>query len=199
MTSLDRTATPALCRTRASSAAPYRVSWRRPVLEGERCASLHANVAVLARDRRRVERLCRYVAGPPVSTQRLSRVDDGRLLYRLKQRWRDGSTHTLYEPLELLEKLAALVPPPRFHLRPVRPRMSYPPWMRTEPRTSSSSGPRSRKSRAVISMSVAHGQITSGRTRATDDGSSSFTAAARRCRSSGTYSVRSRSKNGSFS
>jgi hypothetical protein len=90
-------------------------------LEGERCASvggvsLHANVAVPARDRRRLERLCRYVARPPVSTQRLSRLDDGRLLYRLKQRWRDGTTHVVFEPQELLEKLAALVPPPRFHL-----------------------------------------------------------------------------------
>ncbi len=82
------------------------------VLEGERCASvggvsLHANVAVPARDRRRLERLARYVARPPVSTQRLSRLDDGRLLYRLKHRWRDGTTHVVFEPLELLEKLAA--------------------------------------------------------------------------------------------
>jgi hypothetical protein len=91
------------------------------VLEGERCASvggvsLHANVAVPARDRRRLERLARYVARSPVSTQRLSRLDDGRLLYRLKHRWRDGTTHVVFEPQELLEKLAALVPPPRFHL-----------------------------------------------------------------------------------
>jgi hypothetical protein len=90
-------------------------------LEGERCAStggvsLHANVAVPARDRRRLERLCRYAARPPVSTERLSGLDDGRLLYRLRHRWRDGTTHVLFEPAELLEKLAALVPPPRFHL-----------------------------------------------------------------------------------
>jgi hypothetical protein len=38
------------------------------------------------------------------------------LRYRLKQRWRDGSTHVVFEPAELMEKLAALVPPPRFHL-----------------------------------------------------------------------------------
>jgi hypothetical protein len=92
-----------------------------PVLQGERCASvagvsLHANVAVPARDRPRLERLCRYVARPPVATERLSRLPDGRLLYRLKHRWRDGTTHVLYEPGELVEKLAALVPPPRFHL-----------------------------------------------------------------------------------
>ncbi len=92
-----------------------------PELQGERCASvsgvsLHANVAVPARDRRRLERLCRYVARPPVATERLSRLEDGRLLYRLKHRWRDGTTHVVFEPQELVEKLAALVPPPRFHL-----------------------------------------------------------------------------------
>jgi hypothetical protein len=92
-----------------------------PLFQGERCASvagvsLHANVAVPARDRRRLERLCRYAARPPLATERLSRMDDGRLLYRLKRRWRDGATHMVFEPLELLEKLAALVPPPRFHL-----------------------------------------------------------------------------------
>jgi hypothetical protein len=92
-----------------------------PALEGERCASvsgvgLHANVAVPVRDRRRLERLCRYVARPPVATERLSRLVDGRLLYRLKHRWRDGTTHVVFEPQELVEKLAALVPPPRFHL-----------------------------------------------------------------------------------
>jgi hypothetical protein len=91
-----------------------------PKLSGERCASvggvsLHANVAVPARDRRRLERLCRYVARPPLATQRLSRLGDGRLLYRLKHRWRDGTTHVVFEPQELVERLAALVPPPRFH------------------------------------------------------------------------------------
>lgn len=40
----------------------------------------------------------------------------GRLLYRLRHRWRDGTTHLLLDPLELVERLAVLVPPPRFHL-----------------------------------------------------------------------------------
>ena len=92
-----------------------------PKLEGERCASvngvsLHANVAVPARDRLRLERLCRYVSRPPVATGRLSRQSDGRLLYRLKHRWRDGTTHVVFEPHELMERLAALVPRPRAHL-----------------------------------------------------------------------------------
>ena len=98
-----------------------------PALEGERCASasgmsLHANVAVPARDRRRLERLCRYVTRPPVATERLSRLADARLLYRLKHRWRDGTTHVVVEPQELVEKLAALVPPPRRGQRSCRAR-----------------------------------------------------------------------------
>jgi hypothetical protein len=47
---------------------------------------------------------------------RLERLADGRLLYRFKRPWRDGTTHVVYEPLELLEKLSALVPAPRAHL-----------------------------------------------------------------------------------
>jgi len=37
------------------------------------------------------------------------------LLYRLKRRWRDGTTHRVFESQELLEKLVSLVPPPRAH------------------------------------------------------------------------------------
>jgi len=88
--------------------------------EGPRCVnlagiSLHANVCVPARDRRRLERLSRYAARPPLSTERLSRREDGRLQYRLRHRWRDGTTHILFEGVELVERLAALVPPPRFN------------------------------------------------------------------------------------
>jgi hypothetical protein len=43
-------------------------------------------------------------------------LPDGRLLYRLKRRWRDGTTHMIFEPVDLVAKLAALVPPPRFNL-----------------------------------------------------------------------------------
>jgi len=77
--------------------------------------SLHAGVAVPANDRQRLERLCRYVGRPPVASERLSNLDDGRLLYELRHRWRDGTTHVAFEPLELIDRLAALVPPPRFH------------------------------------------------------------------------------------
>jgi hypothetical protein len=41
------------------------------------------------------------------------------LLYQFRRPWSDGSTALLLEPLELLERLAALVPPPR------RPLLAY--------------------------------------------------------------------------
>ncbi len=77
--------------------------------------SLHADVAVPAGDRRRLERLCRYVARPPLAIDRLEAMADGRLAYRLKTPWRDGTTHVVMERHELLERLAPLIPPPRAH------------------------------------------------------------------------------------
>ncbi len=88
---------------------------------GELCAqlggfSLHARVRVAACARLRLEKLCRYVARPPIAQERLSLIPDGRVLYRLKRPYRDGSTHVLFEPMTFLERLAALVPRPRVHL-----------------------------------------------------------------------------------
>jgi len=77
--------------------------------------SLHAGVAVPARDRRRLERLCRYVARPPLSGERLEERSDGSLALRLKTPWRDGTTHILMERRELIERLVPLIPPPRAH------------------------------------------------------------------------------------
>src|SRR5881296_3454721 len=62
------------------------------------------------------ERLFRYAARPPLSMDRLEALPDGRLRYWFKTAWRNGTTHAIFEPLEFLEKLAALVPTPRAHL-----------------------------------------------------------------------------------
>jgi hypothetical protein len=78
--------------------------------------SVHGGVCVPARDRIRLERLLRYAARPPLSNERLSLLPNGRLLYKLKRRWSDGTTKVIYEPMELMERLAALVPPPRFNI-----------------------------------------------------------------------------------
>ena len=68
-----------------------------------------------AHDRRRLERICRYVARPPLATDRLEELPDGRLAVRLKTPWRDGTTHILMERSELIERLVPLIPPPRAH------------------------------------------------------------------------------------
>jgi hypothetical protein len=90
-------------------------------LASPRCAtvagfSLHSNTAVPAGDRQRLQRLVQYCARPPVATERLEPLPDGRLLYRFKLPWSDGTTHVILEPLELVEKLVAIVPAPKAHL-----------------------------------------------------------------------------------
>ncbi|MCP4654202.1 MAG: hypothetical protein GY856_02165 [bacterium] len=46
---------------------------------------LHAAVAVKASDRSGLERLCRYLARPALSSDRLVRLDDGRIEFELKR------------------------------------------------------------------------------------------------------------------
>jgi hypothetical protein len=78
--------------------------------------NLHAGVRVSAHDRAGLERLARYVTRPPLSKQRLTRQADGRYRIALKMAWRDGTSHIVLDGPELVGRLAALVPPPRFHL-----------------------------------------------------------------------------------
>ena len=77
---------------------------------------LHANVRISARDRAGLERLCRYIARPPLSQKRLRELPDGRIALGLKRAWDDGTTAIVLTPLQLLERLAAIVPHPRHNL-----------------------------------------------------------------------------------
>ena len=63
--------------------------------------SLHAGVTVGATDTAKRERLCRYLARPPVAHDRLSLTRDGRVAYALKTPYRDGTTHVILEPQRL--------------------------------------------------------------------------------------------------
>jgi len=88
---------------------------------GERCAeadgfTLHANVCVHGRKRKRLERLCRYMARPAIASKRLERLTDGRVRYRLRHPFHDGTRAVIFDPLTFIEKLCALVPPPRANL-----------------------------------------------------------------------------------
>ncbi len=78
--------------------------------------SLHAGVATKTRERKKLERLCRYIARPAVSEKRLAFTSRGLVRYELKTPYRDGTTHVIFEPLDFMAKLAALVPKPRANL-----------------------------------------------------------------------------------
>jgi len=92
-----------------------------PRLTGPRCASvhgfsLHANTAIPAHRRDQLEQLIRYTARGAVSLERLQEDANGDLVYTFTHPWSDGTTGIRLSPLELLEKLAALVPLPHVHL-----------------------------------------------------------------------------------
>ena len=76
---------------------------------------VHAGVSVAEGERTKLERLCRYLLRPPASIERFEAREDGRVAVRLKRAYADGTTHIVLTPVELAEKLAALVPPPRVH------------------------------------------------------------------------------------
>ena len=74
------------------------------------------NTQVPAHRRDQLERLIRYTARGAVSLERLTQDTNGDLVYTFTRPWSDGTTGIRLSPLELLEKLAALVPLPRVHL-----------------------------------------------------------------------------------
>ena len=78
--------------------------------------SLHAGVRMHGNDRDGIERLCRYTARGPIATNRLSRMEDGRLCYKLKRAWRDGTSAVALTATEFVERLMALIPPPWVNL-----------------------------------------------------------------------------------
>ena len=78
--------------------------------------SLHAGVCCEAHQRDLRERLCRYIARPAVAEKRLTVNAQGKVVYLLKTPYRDGTTHVVFEPLDFIARLAALVPQPRVNL-----------------------------------------------------------------------------------
>ncbi len=115
------------------SVPPLDQSSGNPMLAKAAGFSLHAAIVCEALQRNRLERLCRYITRPPIATQRLTVDGQGRVMYRYKQPFRDGSTHVVLEPLDFMSRmdgmpraqrcagaaiarLAALVPRPRLNL-----------------------------------------------------------------------------------
>jgi hypothetical protein len=64
---------------------------------------------------RRKRRLLRYCARPPFALAHLHLIDDQRVTYRLPKAQRDGTMAAPLTALELIDHLAALIPPLTLH------------------------------------------------------------------------------------
>jgi hypothetical protein len=85
--------------------------------------SLHAGVMSSAQDRCKLERLCRYITRSGVSEKRWAITTYGKVRYQFKTPYRDGTTgdrrsHAIFEPLDFIARLAALVPKQRVTITP---------------------------------------------------------------------------------
>ncbi|MFC2173218.1 transposase [Acidobacteriota bacterium] len=77
--------------------------------------SLDASVRVEQWDRMALERLARYCARPPFAEGRLFLPEPDTVVYTLTKPDPQGRSALYLTPLQLLERLAALIPPPRVH------------------------------------------------------------------------------------
>ena len=78
--------------------------------------SLNASVACEPYQNATLERLRRHIARPLLVNERLGTNGAGQVVYELKHPFRDGTTHVVFEPLDFIARLAALVPRPRVNL-----------------------------------------------------------------------------------
>jgi hypothetical protein len=70
---------------------------------------LHANVTVRGEDREGLEQLCRHLLRPAVAQDRLRLTDDGHVVLQLKTARSDSTSHLLFEAVDFLARLAALI------------------------------------------------------------------------------------------
>jgi hypothetical protein len=78
--------------------------------------SLDASIRIEAWDRAGLERLLRYCARPPFASERLSwEKRSGRVVYELPKSRPNAPSAITLEPLELIDRLVVLIPPPRIH------------------------------------------------------------------------------------
>ncbi|MGB7990389.1 MAG: transposase [Candidatus Methylophosphatis roskildensis] len=77
--------------------------------------SLDASVRVEADDRPGLERLLRYCARPAFALERLRESDPEHLVYESVKPGPGGGVTLMLTPLELVDRLAALIRPPRRH------------------------------------------------------------------------------------
>jgi hypothetical protein len=96
---------------------PSEVMASQPLCANIDGLGLYAAVRVEAHDRKRLEQLRRYIRRPALLDERVQLNAAGQVDLKLNTSWRDSTTHLVMSPLEAVQRLAALVPRLRPHLR----------------------------------------------------------------------------------
>lgn len=86
-----------------------------PLSAKEAGFTLHAATHAAESDEHGREALLRYVLRPPVAHKRITEAPEGLVRIELKRPFSDGTFAIDMDPLSLLSRLAAAVPPPRPH------------------------------------------------------------------------------------
>lgn len=101
-----------VARIRASTAGPpadgASASAGRSHAEGG--LSIFAAPPLAGDERQGLARLARYLTRPPIDPSALEPAPGGKIRYRLKRPFADGTTHVEFSSQELMEKLVAMVP-----------------------------------------------------------------------------------------
>ena len=69
--------------------------------------SLHAAVYCAPWERHKLEKLIRYVARPAVAEKRLKQLPSGEIVYKLKTKYSDGTSHLMFSGVEFVETVNA--------------------------------------------------------------------------------------------
>ncbi len=94
---------------------PQALTFDKPLCASLDGFTLHAATRAGALDAAGREALCKYVLRPAVAQERITQGPDGLVRIVLKKPFSDGTVAVDMDPLSLLCRLAASVPPPRLH------------------------------------------------------------------------------------
>jgi hypothetical protein len=98
-----------------SPLSPRALAFDKPLCASLDGFTLHAATRAGALDLKGREALLRYVLRPPLAQDRVELRPEGLVRISLKRPFADGTVAVDMDPLSLLCRLAASVPPPRFH------------------------------------------------------------------------------------
>jgi hypothetical protein len=94
---------------------PRAMVFERPLCVALDGFTLHAATRAGGLDEPGREALLKYILRPAVAQERVTRGPDGLVRIALKKAFSDGTVAVDLDPLSLLSRLCASVPPPRFH------------------------------------------------------------------------------------